>query len=62
MTVSYYGILVIDKANKEFKNRDGIQIKKAIDSLISEMENSGKQLKLKDKYLDKLYDLKEKYQ
>jgi len=62
MTVSYYSILVIDKANKESSNRDGIQIRQAIDSLISEMENSGNQLKLKDKYLDNLYDLKEKYQ
>jgi hypothetical protein len=62
MTVSYYGVLVIDNANKESNNRDGIQIKQAIDSLISEMETSGNQLRLKDKYLDKLYDLKEKYQ
>ncbi len=62
MTVTYYGIMVIEKANSESNNRDGIQIKKPIDSLITEMENSGNQLKLKDKYLDKLYDLKEKYQ
>lgn len=62
MTVTYYGIMVVEKANSESNNRDGIQIKQAIDSLISEMENSGNQLKLKDKYLDKLYDLKEKYQ
>ncbi len=62
MTVTYYSILVIDKANKESKNKDGIQIRKAIDSLITEMENSGTQLRLKEKYLDKLYELKEKYQ
>lgn len=62
MTVTYYAILVVDKANRMSKNRDGIQIKQAIDSLISEMENSGHQLSLKNRYLDKLYDLKERYQ
>jgi hypothetical protein len=62
MTVSYYGILIVDKANRESNNRDGIQIKQAIKSLITEIENSGNQLLLKDRYLDKLYELKEKNQ
>ena len=62
MTVSYYGILVIDKANRESNNRNGIQIKQAIDALIADIENSGDQLRLKERYLDKLYELKEKYQ
>jgi len=62
MTVSYYGILIVDKANRESNNRDGIQIKQAINSLITEIENSGNQLLLKDRYLDKLYELKEKNQ
>jgi hypothetical protein len=62
MTVSYYGILIIDKANLESNNRSGIQIKQAIDALIAEIENSGEQLRLKERYLDKLYELKEKYQ
>jgi hypothetical protein len=62
MTVNYYGILIIDKANRESNNRNGIQIKQAIDTLIAEIENSGEQLRLKERYLDKLYELKEKYQ
>jgi hypothetical protein len=62
MTVSYYGILLIDKANRESNNRNGIQIKEAIDALIAEIENSGNLLRLKERYLDKLYELKEKYQ
>jgi len=62
MTVNYYGILIIDKANRESNNRNGIQIKQAIDTMIAEIENSGEQLRLKERYLDKLYELKEKYQ
>jgi hypothetical protein len=62
MTITYYGILIIDKANRESNNRNGIQIKPAIDALIAEIENSGAQLRLKEGYLDKLYELKEKYQ
>jgi len=62
MTVTYYGILIIDKANRESNNRDGIQIKQAVDSLIADIESSGSQLRFKERYLDKLYELKEKYQ
>jgi hypothetical protein len=62
MAINYYGILIIDKANRESNNRNGIQIIPAIDALIAEIENSGNQLRYKDRYLDKLYDLKEKYQ
>ena len=62
MTVTYYGILIIDKANREANNRDGIQIKQAVDSLIADIEGGGNQLRLKERYLDKLYELKEKYQ
>jgi hypothetical protein len=62
MTVTYYGILIIDKANRESNNRDGIQIKQAVDSLIADIEGSGNQLRFKERYLDKLYELKEKYQ
>jgi hypothetical protein len=62
MMVNYYSILIVDKANRESNNRNGIQIKQAVDGLIAEIENSGSQLRLKERYLDKLYELKEKYQ
>jgi hypothetical protein len=62
MTVTYYGILIIDRANRESNNRDGIQIKQAVDSLITDIEDSSSQLRFKERYLDKLYELKEKYQ
>jgi hypothetical protein len=61
MTVSYYAILVIDRANSEGSSRHGIDLRPAIDSLIEEIENTGKNLKFKEEYLDTLYDLKEKY-
>jgi hypothetical protein len=62
MIVTYYGILIVDNANRESNNRDGIQIKQAVDSLITDIESSGSQLRFKERYLDKLYELKEKYQ
>ncbi|MDR3628829.1 MAG: hypothetical protein P4L42_00685 [Desulfocapsaceae bacterium] len=62
LTVTYYSILAIDRANQESNNRNGIQINQAIDALITEMENSGSQLRYKDRYLDRLYELKQKYQ
>lgn len=61
MTISYYAILVIDRANSEGSSRHGIDLRPAIDSLIEEIENTGKNLKFKEDYLDTLYDLKEKY-
>ena len=61
MTVSFYAILIIDKANKDGNNRHGIDLRPAIDFLINEMENTGKHLLLKEDYLDTLYDLKEHY-
>ena len=62
MTVTYYAILLIDTANRQSNNREGIQIKQAVDSLIADIEGSGNQLRFKERYLDKLYELKEKYQ
>ena len=61
MTISYYSILVIDRANQEGNSRLGIDLRPAIDSLIEEIDNTGKNLRFKEEYLDKLYDLKEKY-
>ncbi len=61
MTVNYYAILIINQANIEENNRHGILLLPAIDNLITEIEASS-QLRLKEIYLDTLYDLKEKYQ
>lgn len=62
MVVSYYAIMIIEKANKEGRNKYGIEIKDAIDNLIIEIESSRIKLKMRDEYLDELYDLKVKYQ
>lgn len=62
MVVNYYAILLVDQANKEGKNRHGIDINAAIDQLIIEMEANTNQLKLEQQYLDSLYTLKERYQ
>jgi len=61
MTVSFYSIILMDKANDEGANRYGIDLRPSINSLINEIENTGNSLLLKDEYLDRLYDLKEKY-
>ncbi|MFT5728590.1 MAG: hypothetical protein ACI8PB_002744 [Desulforhopalus sp.] len=61
MAVSFYAILIIDRANNSGNSRHGIDIRPAVDSLIEEIENGGKNLQLRDSYLDTLYDLKEKY-
>lgn len=62
MVVSYYAILIIEQANLEGRNTYGIEIKDAIDNLIIEIESSRIKLKMRDEYLDTLYDLKVKYQ
>jgi hypothetical protein len=61
MTISFYAVMIIEQANSEGYNRHGIDLRPAVDSLIEEMENTGKNLRFKEDYLDKLYDLKEKY-
>lgn len=61
MTISYYAVLIIDKANRQGNSRLGIDLRPSIDSLIEEIENAGNNLKLKEEYLDTLYDLKENY-
>lgn len=62
MVVSYYSILLIDKANNQASNRHGIEIKGSINRLIQEMESAGDNLKLQQIYLNKLYSLQETYQ
>lgn len=61
LAVSYYSIQLIDRANRNGTNSDGIDIRPAIAALIDELENTGNQLRLKEHYLDELYVLKEKY-
>ncbi len=62
MIVSYYAILLIEKAHIEGNDRHGIDLLPAVNSLIDEIENGGKHLQHREEYLDKLYDLKEKYE
>lgn len=61
MTISYYAILVIDKASRQGNDRLGIDLKPPIDKLIEEIESGGKGLQYREEYLDTLYDLKEHY-
>lgn len=61
MTVSFYAILVIDSVKDAENDRHGLDLIQPIDSLIDEIENAGNRLRLKEDYLDILYDLKEKY-
>lgn len=62
MVVTYYAIFLVDQANLQNNNRHGIALKPVVDMLIAEMEAGGSSLKYSESYLDKLYDLKEKYQ
>ncbi len=62
MTVTYYAILLVELANTQQNNRHGIALTTGVNMLISEMERGGSSLKGIEEYLDKLYDLKEKYQ
>lgn len=62
MVIIYYSLLIIDQANQNGTNRHGIHIAQPIDSLITEIESVGDHLKLRETYLDRLYDLKEQYQ
>ncbi len=61
MTVSFYAILVVDRFKDAGSDRHGLDLVQPIDSLIDEIENAGNRLRLKEDYLDILYDLKEKY-
>ncbi len=62
MVVNFYAIVTVENANRQGRNQYGIDIKSAIDSLIEEIESSKIDLKMREYYLDTLYDLKEKYQ
>ncbi len=60
LTVSYYSILLIEQANRQGRNVHGLDIRPAVELLIPEIENSGSQLRLKDTYLEKLYELEDR--
>ena len=62
MVVTYYAILLVEQANEQNRNSHGIALKPVVNMLISEMETGGSALQHADMYLDRLYDLKEKYQ
>ncbi len=62
MVVNYYAILLIEKANREGKNKHGVDIKDSIENLIIEIESSRIDLQMRDVYLETLYDLMVKYQ
>ncbi|MCB2214659.1 MAG: hypothetical protein KQH59_01200 [Desulfobulbaceae bacterium] len=62
MVVVYYAILTIDQANREGRNKYGIDVGPAIDRLINEIESSNIDLRLRDRYLETLYGLEGKYQ
>jgi len=62
MVVTYYAVLLVDRANTQNNNLHGIALKPVIDMLIAEMEAGGSSLQSSEKYLDTLYDLKQKYQ
>lgn len=61
LLINYYAILLVDRANTAGINRHGIDIKPLLPVIISEIEGSN-QLIYKEKYLDSLYALIEKYQ
>lgn len=59
--VSYYCVLIVDRANDETLNRHGIDLKPSIDLLYSEIRNSRGLLGAK-RYVEKLSALDGKYQ
>ncbi len=60
LLVSYYAILVVDHANSARLNKYGIDLRPIIPRTIKEIEDSN-QLIYKERYLDTLYGLMEKY-
>jgi hypothetical protein len=62
MVVTYYAILLVDEANIQNNNHHGISLRPVVDMLLNEMETTGSSLKKSETYLNKLYNLKEKYQ
>ena len=61
LLVDYYAVLVVDLANRKKMNRYGIDLGKLLPHLIEEVENTDR-LIYKEVYLDRLYDLEDRYQ
>jgi hypothetical protein len=61
LLVNYYAIILIDRANQEGINQHGIDIRPLLPISIDETDSSN-QLIYKEKYLDGLYELMERYQ
>ncbi len=61
MIVSYYAILIINRANVEGSDKHGIDLLPSVNALIEEIETGGKRIQKREIFLDNLYDLKEKY-
>ncbi len=62
MTVIYYSILIIQEANREGRNAHGIDIRPSVKLLIPEIEENGSKLFLRDRYLEKLYEIESHFQ
>ncbi len=60
LLVNYYAILLVNEANEEGDNRYGIDLRALIPRAIDDIEHSN-QLIYKEKYLETLYGLMEKY-
>jgi hypothetical protein len=57
---TYYCVLILDKANEQILNHNGIDIRPHIDFSINDISNQ-KNLIYRKQYLTKLQSLKEKY-
>jgi hypothetical protein len=61
LLVNYYAVLILDQANQKNQNIYGLNMAEYLPWLIQEMEANNR-LTNKEGYLDKLYELSEKYQ
>ena len=61
MVFQYYCLLIVDNANIKNSNTNGIDIRQPLEALILEFEQSGSLLKKKEKYLARLYEIKNRY-
>ncbi len=61
LLVNYYSVLIIEDANESRMNKYGIDLQQIIPALIGELESTTR-LIYKERYLDRLYRILEKYQ
>ena len=61
LLVSYYAVLLVYEADQQGVNRHGIDLRQQVDAVIAELENTGTMLHHRERYLDKLYDIREQY-